>query len=208
MRWGVPVREGVWTLVGARSHPQSGACTLVLLGVVVLESFKHQWAGSPKSKSNLESPVGFFFFFWSMLGHLYSLLTLSGRTPQHLSLFPFCFQLLDTKSTDRKQTLLHYISNVVKEKYHQVSLFYNELHYVEKAAAGTWFQLLMLLLGIECLLSLGNHPCLNKQSRTPWKRQGLNLRSSELKHMGCGVAHSWEQWWTWTWRWPLSVSSL
>jgi len=33
-------------------------------------------------------------------------------------------------------TLLHYIANVVKEKYSQVSLFYNELHYVEKAAAG------------------------------------------------------------------------
>lgn len=46
------------------------------------------------------------------------------------------FQLLDTKSTDRKLTLLHYIANVVKEKYAQVSLFYNELHYVEKAAAG------------------------------------------------------------------------
>ncbi len=45
-------------------------------------------------------------------------------------------QLLDTKSTDRKMTLLHYIANVVKEKYAQVSLFYNELHYVEKAAAG------------------------------------------------------------------------
>lgn len=45
-------------------------------------------------------------------------------------------QLLDTKSTDRKITLLHYIANVVKEKYAQVSLFYNELHYVEKAAAG------------------------------------------------------------------------
>uniref|UniRef100_A0A671YW62 Formin like 2 n=1 Tax=Sparus aurata TaxID=8175 RepID=A0A671YW62_SPAAU len=43
--------------------------------------------------------------------------------------------LLDTKSTDRKLTLLHYIANVVKEKYAQVSLFYNELHYVEKAAA-------------------------------------------------------------------------
>uniref|UniRef100_A0A669D470 Formin like 2 n=1 Tax=Oreochromis niloticus TaxID=8128 RepID=A0A669D470_ORENI len=43
--------------------------------------------------------------------------------------------LLDTKSTDRKQTLLHYIANVVKEKYTQVSLFYNEMHYVEKAAA-------------------------------------------------------------------------
>uniref|UniRef100_A0A8C7FLH6 Formin like 2 n=1 Tax=Oncorhynchus kisutch TaxID=8019 RepID=A0A8C7FLH6_ONCKI len=43
--------------------------------------------------------------------------------------------LLDTKSTDRKMTLLHYIANVVKEKYQQVHLFYNELHYVEKAAA-------------------------------------------------------------------------
>uniref|UniRef100_A0A3P9IPV5 Formin like 2 n=1 Tax=Oryzias latipes TaxID=8090 RepID=A0A3P9IPV5_ORYLA len=42
--------------------------------------------------------------------------------------------LLDTKSTDRKLTLLHYIANVVKEKYSQVSLFYNELNYVEKAA--------------------------------------------------------------------------
>uniref|UniRef100_A0A673LSW5 Formin-like protein 2 n=1 Tax=Sinocyclocheilus rhinocerous TaxID=307959 RepID=A0A673LSW5_9TELE len=43
--------------------------------------------------------------------------------------------LLDTKSTDRKITLLHYIANVVKDKYQQVSLFYNELNYVEKAAA-------------------------------------------------------------------------
>lgn len=43
--------------------------------------------------------------------------------------------LLETKSTDRKLTLLHYIANVVKEKYEQVTLFYNELHYVEKAAA-------------------------------------------------------------------------
>uniref|UniRef100_A0A7N5ZRG6 Formin-like 2b n=1 Tax=Anabas testudineus TaxID=64144 RepID=A0A7N5ZRG6_ANATE len=43
--------------------------------------------------------------------------------------------LLETKSTDRKQTLLNYISNVVKEKYSAVSLFYNELHYVDKAAA-------------------------------------------------------------------------
>lgn len=55
--------------------------------------------------------------------------------------FLLSFQLLDTKSTDRKLTLLHYIANVVKEKYVQVALFYNELHYVEKAAAGEshWF---------------------------------------------------------------------
>uniref|UniRef100_A0A8C2ZAQ7 Formin-like 2b n=1 Tax=Cyclopterus lumpus TaxID=8103 RepID=A0A8C2ZAQ7_CYCLU len=43
--------------------------------------------------------------------------------------------LLETKSTDRKQTLLHYIANVVREKYPSKCLFYNELHYVDKAAA-------------------------------------------------------------------------
>ncbi|XP_074482862.1 formin-like protein 2 isoform X4 [Sebastes fasciatus] len=43
--------------------------------------------------------------------------------------------LLETKSTDRKQTLLHYIGNVIREKYPAKSLFYNELHYVDKAAA-------------------------------------------------------------------------
>uniref|UniRef100_A0A673AZX3 Formin-like 2b n=1 Tax=Sphaeramia orbicularis TaxID=375764 RepID=A0A673AZX3_9TELE len=43
--------------------------------------------------------------------------------------------LLETKSTDRTQTLLHYIANVVREKYPTVSVFYNELHYVDKAAA-------------------------------------------------------------------------
>ena len=51
-------------------------------------------------------------------------------------MFSLVPQLLDTKSTDRKITLLHYIANVVKDKYSQVALFYNELHYVEKAAAG------------------------------------------------------------------------
>lgn len=43
--------------------------------------------------------------------------------------------LLETKSTDRTQTLLHYIANVVRDKYPTAGLFYNELHYVDKAAA-------------------------------------------------------------------------
>uniref|UniRef100_A0A6Q2ZH98 Formin-like 3 n=1 Tax=Esox lucius TaxID=8010 RepID=A0A6Q2ZH98_ESOLU len=43
--------------------------------------------------------------------------------------------LLDTKSTDRKMTLLHYIAVVVKEKYPELANFYNELHFVDKAAA-------------------------------------------------------------------------
>uniref|UniRef100_A0A8C1QNJ8 Formin-like 3 n=1 Tax=Cyprinus carpio TaxID=7962 RepID=A0A8C1QNJ8_CYPCA len=43
--------------------------------------------------------------------------------------------LLDTKSTDRKMTLLHYIALVVKEKYPELTTYYNELHFVDKAAA-------------------------------------------------------------------------
>uniref|UniRef100_A0A3P8VBK1 Formin-like 3 n=1 Tax=Cynoglossus semilaevis TaxID=244447 RepID=A0A3P8VBK1_CYNSE len=43
--------------------------------------------------------------------------------------------LLDTKSTDRKMTLLNYIALIVKEKYPELANFYNELHFVEKAAA-------------------------------------------------------------------------
>lgn len=48
----------------------------------------------------------------------------------------FFTQLLDTKSTDRKMTLLHYIALIVKEKYPELTNFYNELHFVDKAAAG------------------------------------------------------------------------
>ncbi|XP_058021970.1 formin-like protein 3 isoform X3 [Ahaetulla prasina] len=43
--------------------------------------------------------------------------------------------LLDTKSTDRKLTLLHFIAMMVKEKYPELSNFWQELHFVEKAAA-------------------------------------------------------------------------
>ncbi|XP_020947274.1 formin-like protein 3 isoform X11 [Sus scrofa] len=43
--------------------------------------------------------------------------------------------LLDTKSTDRKMTLLHFIALTVKEKYPDLANFWHELHFVEKAAA-------------------------------------------------------------------------
>ncbi|NXW11803.1 FMNL3 protein, partial [Fregetta grallaria] len=44
--------------------------------------------------------------------------------------------LLDTKSTDRKMTLLHFIALTVREKYPELATFWQELHFVEKAAAG------------------------------------------------------------------------
>ncbi|XP_059812035.1 formin-like protein 3 isoform X3 [Hypanus sabinus] len=42
--------------------------------------------------------------------------------------------LSDTKSTDRKLTLLHYIAIIVKRKYSNIATFWSELHYIEKAA--------------------------------------------------------------------------
>lgn len=54
-----------------------------------------------------------------------------------LLLFSACYpQLLDTKSTDRKQTLLHFIVSIVQEKYSDVQAFYTELHFLDKAALG------------------------------------------------------------------------
>ncbi|XP_066554578.1 formin-like 1b isoform X2 [Amia ocellicauda] len=43
--------------------------------------------------------------------------------------------LLDTKSTDRKQTLLHFIVNIIQEKYPELSTFHTELRFIDKAAA-------------------------------------------------------------------------
>ncbi|KAJ3586107.1 hypothetical protein NHX12_012508 [Muraenolepis orangiensis] len=51
--------------------------------------------------------------------------------------------LLDTKSTDRRLTLLHYIALIVKEKYSDLGNFYSELHYVDKAAAVSLDNVLM-----------------------------------------------------------------
>ncbi|KAE8575376.1 hypothetical protein XENTR_v10003813 [Xenopus tropicalis] len=42
--------------------------------------------------------------------------------------------LLETKSTDRKQTLLHYMIRVICEKYSHLSNFYCDLNFMDKAA--------------------------------------------------------------------------
>ena len=45
-------------------------------------------------------------------------------------------QLLDTKSQDKKMTLLHFIVQTVKEKFPEIANFDTELRYIEKAASG------------------------------------------------------------------------
>uniref|UniRef100_A0A3Q2ZJ46 Formin like 1 n=1 Tax=Hippocampus comes TaxID=109280 RepID=A0A3Q2ZJ46_HIPCM len=55
--------------------------------------------------------------------------------------------LLETKSTDRTQTLLHFIANIVHEKYPDLANFHTELHFVDKAA----LSLDSILQDIRCL---------------------------------------------------------
>lgn len=40
------------------------------------------------------------------------------------------------KSTDRKQTLLHYLVKVIAEKYPQLTGFHGDLHFLDKAGSG------------------------------------------------------------------------
>ncbi|PNJ50458.1 MAP3K14-AS1 isoform 9 [Pongo abelii] len=49
-------------------------------------------------------------------------------------------KLLEMKSTDRKQALLHYLVKVIAEKYPQLTGFHSDLHFLDKAgsAEGTW----------------------------------------------------------------------
>ena len=41
------------------------------------------------------------------------------------------------KSTDRKQTLLHYLVRVIMEKYPELTGFHTELHFLDKAGTGS-----------------------------------------------------------------------
>lgn len=77
-------------------------------------------------------------FFAAALGSFYNQIDLIDI---------FTFQLLETKSTDRSQTLLHFITNIIHEKYPDLVNFHTELHFVDKAALGK-FTLTVLLFSL------------------------------------------------------------
>ncbi|XP_075436507.1 formin-like protein 1 [Ascaphus truei] len=56
--------------------------------------------------------------------------------------------LLETKSTDRRQTLLHYLVRVIRDRYPPLSDFHTELHFLDKAGA---VSLDALLADMRCL---------------------------------------------------------
>ncbi|XP_054851312.1 formin-like protein 1 [Eublepharis macularius] len=57
--------------------------------------------------------------------------------------------LLDMKSTDRKQTLLHYIVRVIQEKYPELIHFSSELHFLDKAGTVSLDSVLQDVRGLQ-----------------------------------------------------------
>ncbi|XP_053119137.1 formin-like protein 1 isoform X3 [Hemicordylus capensis] len=57
--------------------------------------------------------------------------------------------LLDMKSTDRKQTLLHYIVRVIQEKYPDLTNFSSDLHFLDKAGTASLDSVLQDVRGLQ-----------------------------------------------------------
>lgn len=69
-------------------------------------------------------------------------------------------KLLETKSTDRKQTLLHFIVDIIHQKYPELRSFHNELQFTDKASQGTCVSACLppSLLSVVCQ-SVCQHGC-------------------------------------------------
>ncbi|XP_015256400.1 PREDICTED: formin-like protein 1 [Cyprinodon variegatus] len=57
--------------------------------------------------------------------------------------------LTDTKSTDRRQTLLHFMVGIIHEKYPELQNFYTELNFLEKASLVSFENILRNLNALE-----------------------------------------------------------
>lgn len=60
---------------------------------------------------------------------------------------------METKSTDRSQTLLHFITGIIQEKYPDLVNFHTEIHFVDKAALGKFTQTVKLFSCVACDLN-------------------------------------------------------
>lgn len=64
----------------------------------------------------------------------------------------FFFQLLDTKSSDKKISLMHFLVHTVQEKFGDIINFEAELRFIEKAALGKDF--FFFYCHVYCILML------------------------------------------------------
>uniref|UniRef100_A0A8V1A2Z0 Formin-like protein 3 n=1 Tax=Gallus gallus TaxID=9031 RepID=A0A8V1A2Z0_CHICK len=87
--------------------------------------------------------------------------------------------LLDTKSTDRKLTLLHFIALTVREKYPELATFWQELHFVEKAAAVSLENVLLDVKELTRGMELLRRECGLHDSSSKLERLQKDARTAE-----------------------------
>ncbi|KAK3571156.1 hypothetical protein QTP86_003669 [Hemibagrus guttatus] len=61
----------------------------------------------------------------------------------------YTLHLLDTKSTDRRQTLLHFLVSIIQEKFPHLHAFHTELHFMDKAAMVSLDSILLDIRALE-----------------------------------------------------------
>ncbi|XP_030626141.1 formin-like protein 1 [Chanos chanos] len=91
--------------------------------------------------------------------------------------------LLDTKSTDRKQTLLHYLVSIIKEKYPQLHSFYTELHFMDKAALVSLDSILQDVRSLEKGMEVTLKE-FQQQKDSPVLRDFLSSNGTMLESLG------------------------
>uniref|UniRef100_A0AAR2IKE1 Formin-like 1a n=1 Tax=Pygocentrus nattereri TaxID=42514 RepID=A0AAR2IKE1_PYGNA len=88
--------------------------------------------------------------------------------------------LLDTKSTDRKQTLLHFLVNIIQEKYPQLHMFNTELHFLDKAGMVSLDSILIDVHALEKGMGVTQKEY-DKQKDSPVLRDFLRSSSSLME---------------------------
>ncbi|KAF7661661.1 hypothetical protein LDENG_00256450 [Lucifuga dentata] len=90
--------------------------------------------------------------------------------------------LLETKSTDRSQTLLHFITNIIEEKYPDLANFHNELHFVDKAALVSLDGILQDIRSLERGMELTKKEFL-VQDDSPVLKEFIKINSGQLQSL-------------------------
>ncbi|XP_070778577.1 formin-like protein 1 [Enoplosus armatus] len=90
--------------------------------------------------------------------------------------------LLETKSTDRSQTLLHFITSIIQEKYPDLANFHTELHFVDKAALVSLDGILQDIRSLERGMEMTKKEFL-VQDDSPVLKEFIKTNSEQLEYL-------------------------
>ncbi|XP_074117121.1 LOW QUALITY PROTEIN: formin-like protein 1 [Sminthopsis crassicaudata] len=90
--------------------------------------------------------------------------------------------LLEMKSTDRKQTLLHYLVKVIGEKYPKLTCFHADLHFLDKAGAVSLDSVLQDTRALQRGMELARREFM-RQDDNPVLKEFLKVNSPSMEKL-------------------------